>query len=156
MTKQYIWALAIVGAFVAGTVLASTLYDNTAFAIHQPNHNPPSDDDDMGWKEAVSDLQMQIDNIDTQDDLLGFYRIQHNVSFSGATTITSVTTECDSGDVAVSGGYAHGLHPDLVVTFSGVSGLDPDTVGVSVDTPPDGSSISLHGICADFDPVHVP
>ena len=67
MTKQYIWALAIVGAFVAGTILTSTLYDNTAFAIHQPNHNPPGNDNDMGWKSAVTDLQAQIDTLNVDD-----------------------------------------------------------------------------------------
>ena len=58
--------MAIAGAFVAGTILASTMYDNTAFAIHQPKHNPPGDDDDMGWKAAVAGLQDQIDNLETQ------------------------------------------------------------------------------------------
>ncbi len=101
MTKQYIWALAIAGAFVAGTILTSTLYDNTAFAIHQPNHNPPGDDNDMGWKEAVADLQDQIDSFDINDaDNDPENELQNlNETFAG---LSRQTLDLDDADDVVS------------------------------------------------------
>jgi len=58
MIKKYYWAMAVMAAFVAGTIA-------TATPVFAP---PPGDDDDGegGWKAAVADLQMQVDDLETQ------------------------------------------------------------------------------------------
>jgi len=109
MTKQYIWALAIAGAFVAGTILASTMYDNTAFAIHQPNHNPPGDDDDMGWKEAVADLQMQIDNVSVDDADSDPTNELQTISDDGGVTLSDGGGTVDCEDITGSEDLCDGV-----------------------------------------------
>ena len=147
MTKQYVWALAIVGAFVAGTVLASTLYDNTAFAIHQPNHNPPSDDDDMGWKAAVAEQQLQIDELKA-NEILGFYSVFNNELSDGG--FLFVFADCDEGDVTVGGGHFVNLsNQDL----GGSLPLE-DRWQTSWSETVDGILYGTHVVCADYDPLH--
>lgn len=149
--------MAVAAAFVAGTMTTGGIVHAS---FDQCLNNPPqgiapgTPFAEM-WA-AICDLEDEVDSIDTQDDLLGFYRLQITESFTGAQFEGNVTTDCDDGDVAVSGGYSHGLNPGLNVVATGVSGVDPKVVFVAVDSPPAGSQITLQGICADFDPLHVP
>ena len=88
--------------------------------------------------------------------LLGFYRISDTFDFDGSEEIANSGLLCDEGDLAVSGGYSHGLNPGLQVTATGVSGINDRRVFVDVYQPPGGSNITLHGICADYAPAHAP
>jgi len=155
MTKQYIWALAIAGAFVAGTILASTMYDNTAFALHQPNHNPPGDDDDMGWKEAVVVLQDQIDNSAFQT-----YQNDDDVTIDAGSS-NLVKVECDPGDIATGGGFS--IVNRFVVASSsnainslGLAATGSDVpvgwVAIFVNNSPDESTAIGFVICSDVTP----
>jgi len=149
MTKQYIWALAIVGAFVAGTILASALYDNTAFAIHQPNHNPPGDDDDMGWKEAIDEQQQQIDDLKA-NEILGFYTKSGPTQGSGDPIFALAF--CDDGDQKTGGGYfSSDANSNVVSNFPfGNNAWDVDWA-----TSVDGVEYTAYILCADYAPEHL-
>ena len=148
MTKQYIWALAVAGAFVAGTILASTLYDNTAFAIHQPNHMP-DDGDDGGWKLAIAEQQQQIDDLKA-NEILGFYRVFNNELSDGGFLFGFA--DCDEGDVTVGGGHFVNLsNQDLVGSLP----LE-DSWQTSWSETVNGILYGTHVVCADYDPVHTP
>ena len=165
MTKQYIWALAIAGAFVAGTILASTMYDNTAFAIHQPNHNPPGDDDDMGWKEAVADLQGQIDSLNVDDadsdptnelgPVLAHYRLFQEIILDAedaAFNQITVGAKCDLGDEHTGGGFKIS-NPNLKATESFAGFQNSWEIKVVGDLLV-GDQIRVNVVCAYFAPLH--
>ena len=160
MTKQYIWALAIAGAFVAGTILASTMYDNTAFAIHQPNHNPPGDDDDMGWKQAVAEQQQQIDEQQQQiDDLktneiLGFYQVIGDSTVISPLSSRTGTASCDDSDIAISGGWDK-IGGDMRIIFSVQTSINE--WGLIFESIDDTNSVEVFpfALCADFSPAHI-
>ena len=162
MTKQYIWALAIVGAFVAGTILASTLYDNTAFAIHQPNHNPPGGDDDMGWKEAIDGQQQQIDDLKA-NEILGFYQL--TLEDDTENPFLPITVQCDFGDIATGGGVAasSGVKLRSSVPINNISNEVSNgeiATGWKFFGKNTGEFVMISGavyvLCADFAPAHVP
>jgi hypothetical protein len=50
MSKKYFWAMAVMAAFVAGTIA-------TATPVFAP---PPEDDGEGGWKAAIAEQQVQI------------------------------------------------------------------------------------------------
>ena len=146
MTKQYIWALAIAGAFVAGTILASTMYDNTAFAIHQPNHNPTGDDDDMGLKEAIDDLKA--------NEILGFYQmIGDSVEISPQSSLSG-TAACDDSDIAISGGWNRN-NGDMRVNLSVQSSIN--IWGFTFENIDDtnNAEVTPFVLCADYTPEHI-
>ena len=154
MTKQYIWALAIAGAFVAGTILASTMYDNTAFAIHQPNHNPPGDDDDMGWKEAVADLQMQVEDLEDQEfQISSVERNSETLTISPLGSGTATAT-CESDETVTGGGFVFNdlsnTETLVIASFSIESGWRIIVINDSVS---DDLSIRATATCSKIVPV---
>ena len=153
MTKQYIWALAIVGAFVVGTILASTLYDNTAFAIHQPNHNPPGDDDDMGWKEAIDDLQMQVDDLENQE-----FQISPVLRNSELLTISPlgggvITSTCESDEMVTGGGFVFAETNNEGQVLASFNTEDGWRIIVDNNSESDDLSIRATATCSKIVPV---
>jgi len=97
MIKNYYWAMAVIAAFVAGTIA-------TATPVFAP---PPGDDDDGegGWKLAVEGLQEQIDTLGTVT----------------CTDITGGAGLCDGSD-----DIASALEHDPTNVFDPGFGIDDD------------------------------
>ena len=79
MIKKYYWAMAVMAAFVAGTIA-------TATPVFAP---PPEDDGEGGWKAAIDNLPMT------------FYIVQGDEL---PETVNIARISCDEGDLAVGGG----------------------------------------------------
>ena len=141
MTKNYYWAMAVMAAFVAGTIA-------TATPVFAP---PPGDDDDGegGWKAAVAEQQQQIDELKA-NEILGFYSVFNNESSDGG--FLFVFADCDEGDVTVGGGHFVNLsNQDL----DGSLPLE-DRWQTSWSETVNGILYGTHVVCADYDPVHTP
>jgi len=177
MIKNYYWAMAVIAAFVAGTIA-------TATPVFAP---PPGDDDDGegGWKLAVAGLQEQIDTLGTEsceditgsadlcdgvDDVgdggtgpvLGFYLVEHIVELDGGSTVALVSgASCDLEDIAISGSYEYVITdpdgPSQLAQIQRTIQSESNTWSTTLSWDQgagDGSSITFGTICADFEPEH--
>jgi hypothetical protein len=146
MIKNYYWAMAVMAAFVAGTIA-------TATPVFAP---PPGDDDDGegGWKAAVAEQQALIDEQQAQIDelkaneILGFYSVFNNEASLGG--FLSVFADCDEGDVTVGGGhFVNLLNQDLNGSLPLEDGWQTSWSGTV-----NGLLYGTHVVCADYDPLH--
>jgi len=141
MIKNYYWAMAVMAAFVAGTIA-------TATPVFAP---PPEDDGEGGWKAAIAEQQAQIDELKASV-VIGYY--------SGEVDVSTVTVgdsqreiSCDDGDQLVS---ISGSEGDLTNTFKRLTSIGPGPLGFLLFNVFDEGVFSppMSGLCADFDPPH--
>ena len=156
MTKQYILALAIVGAFVAGTLTTG----GVAYAGVDPCSNDPPHGVSDGrpfleiWA-ALCDLETQVDDIEAQNNLLGFYKVRDQQTASEDDAINGAQSEatCDPSDFPISVGFFGPQSVRLIGMFLNENA--GGNAGVSLENLVEGSAFGVGVNCADFDPVHV-
>ena len=136
MIKNYYWAMAVMAAFVAGTIA-------TATPVFAP---PPEDDGEGGWKAVIEQQQQQIDDLKA-NEILGFYKV---VGDTPLTAENVANIFCDEGDIAVGGGQTGEGASNLALHSSEPIG---DLIGwESVTEPPQNAEAVV--VCADYAPAH--
>ena len=130
MIKNYYWAMAVMAAFVAGTIA-------TATPVFAP---PPEDEKEGGWKAELDMLPKST------------YRAFGDSDIVSLGEKGNANAACDEGDILLSCGYNGNenlrfteLAPNLIHQSCFVAGI------VVVDTITKVQAIAL---CADIDPPH--
>ena len=139
MIKNYYWAMAVIAAFVAGTIA-------TATPVFAP---PPEDDGEGGWKAAVAEQQAQIDELKA-NEILGFYL---KIGTPGDDPEEAIVF-CDTGDVATGGGGTGIMDSSLRSSSFVKSGFIVNGWQALANLPDEILAVAV--ICADYDPVHTP
>jgi len=132
MTKKYYWAMAVIAAFIVGTIA-------TATPVFAP---PPEDDGEGGWKAALDMLPKSN------------YQVFQfgNTASQGETTFA--TAGCDEGDVLLSCGFNSN---DSVNVYQMIPSYPEQECQVSGEIIEDvTTSLAAYAICADIDPQHEP
>ena len=132
MIKNYYWAMAVMAAFVAGTIA-------TATPVFAP---PPEDDGEGGWKAALDMLPKSTYTVTEQ-----------SVSHGMGTTADAIAA-CDEGDVLLSCGF-EGLTPSARITQSIPDTVNQDCDVVELNVDATLSAVRAIALCADIDPPHV-
>ena len=142
--------MAVMAAFVAGTIA-------TATPVFAP---PPEDDGEGGWKAAVADLQMQVDDLETQvGPVLAHYIQTDEITLNAEDAVLDsifVVVKCDLGDEHTGGGFRI-TNPNLTVTqsfaaFTGDPPQDSWVITVEGDLL-EGDFIEAFVVCADYVPL---
>ncbi|MDH3618426.1 MAG: hypothetical protein OEM89_06845 [Nitrosopumilus sp.] len=159
MTKKYYWAIAVAAAFVAGTMTTGGV---VYASFDQCSNDPPQGISDGKpfleiWA-AICDLENKVNNIDTQDDLLGFYFTGDAVLATADDEVANIITviaTCDAGDIAVSAGSSQGSDQGSLNVLQRVkAGLTE--AAVTWENVKEGYAYQTDVICADYAPAHIP
>ena len=137
MIKKYYWAMAVMAAFVAGTIATAT-----------PVFAPPPEDDDGegGWKAAVGELKA--------NEILGFYQKAETELGDGGPLDLQVN--CDDGDSVTGGGHAAANFNSVIRISSHQTDSDGEGWRNIWQAAGDGFGHTTTVECADYAPVHVP
>ena len=156
MTKKYYWAIVVAAAFVAGTMTTGGIVYAT---MDQCNNNPPQGISNCKpfleiWA-AICDLENQVDDIEAQDKLLGFYKVRDQQTATEEQVTNGAVSEatCDPSDFPESVGF---FGPRGVrVEGMSISESPGGTAGVFLVNLVEGSAFGVGVNCADFAPAHV-
>ena len=143
MSKKYFWAMAVIAAFVAGTIA-------TATPVFAP---PPEDDGEGGWKAAIAEQQAQIDELKT-NEILGFYTSSTRLE-SPEIEIVAFQAFCDSGDIATGGGVRGPFSDSMLIHRTAWTAFSDQQGWLAFISNLDSSDSDVIVVCADFDPEHI-
>ncbi len=157
MIKKYYWAIAVAAAFVAGTMTTGGV---VYASFDQCNNDPPHGVSDgkpfLEIWQAICDLENQVDDIEAQDGLLGFYKVRDQQTVTEEQALNGGTSQasCDASDFPVDVGFfgPKGLSVQTMDLSENAGGVGV----VSLVDLTEGSAFGVGVICADFSPAHVP
>ena len=130
MIKKYYWAMAVMAAFVAGTIA-------TATPVFAP---PPEDDGEGGWKAAIAEQQVQIAEL--QSSQFNQVITQHLIRLSGVSCTSDrdflvyIAGSIKAGD-SLQLDHSNGL-------FTGVAIDDFTIIGETIGGEA-GATLTIHG-----------
>jgi len=156
MIKNYYWAMAVIAAFVAGSIATGTL----AFA---------GDDDELSSLlcpvgEAMTGILFEDDDeildvfcgpvADATNEILGFYQKAETELGNGGTLDLQVN--CDEGDSVTGGGHGAASFNSVIRISNHHTDLDGEGWRNIWQSAGDGFGHTTTVECADYAPVHVP